>query len=61
MVAEPGTRYIYSDHALRPSAKSDVSGQPSTATFASIEPLGMSDTDLLRSEAVKTRLATGSS
>ena len=63
MVAEPGTRYIYSDHAFATLGQvvEDVSGQPFDRYLHKqvFEPLGMSDTDLLRSEAVKTRLATG--
>ena len=63
MVAEPGTRYIYSDHAFATLSQvvEDVSGQPFDRYLHKqvFEPLGMSDTDLLRSEAVKTRLATG--
>jgi CubicO group peptidase (beta-lactamase class C family) len=37
LVAEPGTRYIYSDHAFATLSQTveDVSGDPSTATFTS--------------------------
>ena len=63
LVAEPGTRYIYSDHAFATLSQivADVSGDPFDRYLRQhvLEPLGMSDTDLLRSDRVKTRLATG--
>ena len=63
LVAEPGTRYIYSDHAFATLSQivEDVSGDPFDRYLRQhvFEPLGMSDTDLLRSDRVKTRLATG--
>ena len=63
LVAEPGTRYIYSDHAFATLGQivADVSGDPFDRYLRQhvFEPLGMSDTDLLRSDRVKPRLATG--
>jgi CubicO group peptidase (beta-lactamase class C family) len=63
LVAEPGTRYIYSDHAFATLSQivEDVSGKPFDRYLHEqiFEPLGMTDTDLLRSDRVKTRLATG--
>jgi CubicO group peptidase (beta-lactamase class C family) len=63
LVAEPGTRYVYSDHAFATLSQvvQDVSGEPFERYLRKqvLEPLGMSDTDLLRSERVKTQLATG--
>jgi CubicO group peptidase (beta-lactamase class C family) len=63
LVAEPGTRYIYSDHAFATLSQivEDVTGKPFDRYIHEqiFEPLGTSDTDLLRSDRVKTRLATG--
>jgi CubicO group peptidase (beta-lactamase class C family) len=63
LVAEPGTRYIYSDHSFATLSQvvEDVSGEPFDRYLHEhvFEPLGMSDTDLLRSDRVKARLATG--
>jgi CubicO group peptidase (beta-lactamase class C family) len=63
LVAEPGTRFTYSDHSFATLGQvvEDVSGQPLGRYFREhiFEPLGMADTDLLRSERVKSRLATG--
>ena len=63
LVAEPGTRYVYSDHAFATLGQivADVSGDPFDRYLRQhvFEPLGMSDTDLLRSDRVKPRLATG--
>ena len=62
LVAEPGTRCTYSNHGVRhprPAGRGR-GGTPWTATSASIfEPLAMADTDLVRSERVRSRLATG--
>jgi CubicO group peptidase (beta-lactamase class C family) len=62
-VAEPGTRFTYADHGFATLGQvvEDVSGQPLDRYFREhiFEPLGMSDTDLLRSEQVESRLATG--
>jgi len=63
VVAEPGSRFMYSDHnfATLGQIVEDVSGQPIDRYFREhiFEPLGMGDTDLLRSERVESRLATG--
>jgi hypothetical protein len=62
-VAEPGTGFMYTDHnfATLGQIVEDVSGKPLDRYFREriFEPLGMDDTDLLRSERVKMRLATG--
>jgi CubicO group peptidase (beta-lactamase class C family) len=61
--AQPGTRFVYGNHgpATLGQLVEDVSGQPLDRYFREhiFEPLGMTDTDLLRSEHVKSRLATG--
>ena len=61
--AQPGTRFVYGNHgpATLGQLVEDVSGQPLERYFREhiFEPLGMTDTDLLRSEPVKSRLATG--
>ena len=61
--AEPGTRFIYTDHGFATLGQivEDVSGNAFDRYFREhvFEPLGMSDTDLVRSERVKSRLATG--
>ncbi len=63
VVAEPGTRFMYTDHnfATVGQVVEDVSGQPLDRYLREhiFAPLGMNDTDLVRSEAVKSRLATG--
>jgi CubicO group peptidase (beta-lactamase class C family) len=63
LVGEPGTRFTYSDHSFATLGQivADVSGLPLDRYFREhiFEPLGMADTDLLRSEQVKSRLATG--
>jgi len=63
LVAEPGSRFMYSDHnfATLGQIVEDVSGQPIERYFRQhiFEPLGMGDTDLFRSERVESRLATG--
>jgi CubicO group peptidase (beta-lactamase class C family) len=63
LAAEPGTRFIYTDHGFATLGQIvvDVSGEPLDAYLREhiFEPLGMADTDLLRSEAVASRLATG--
>jgi CubicO group peptidase (beta-lactamase class C family) len=62
-VAEPGTRFMYTDHnfATLGQIVEDVSGKPLDRYFREriFEPLGMGDTDLVRSERVRSRLATG--
>jgi CubicO group peptidase (beta-lactamase class C family) len=61
--AEPGTRFIYGNHspATLGQIVEDVSGRPLHAWFREriFEPLGMGDTDLRRTDAVRRRLATG--
>jgi CubicO group peptidase (beta-lactamase class C family) len=63
LVAEPGTRFTYSDHEFATLGQivEDVSGMPFDRYLRKhiFEPLGMAATDLLRSELVKSRLATG--
>jgi CubicO group peptidase (beta-lactamase class C family) len=63
LVAEPGTRFTYGNHGFATLGQivEDVSGQPLDRYFREriFEPLGMADSDLLRSERVKARLATG--
>jgi CubicO group peptidase (beta-lactamase class C family) len=61
--AEPGTRYIYNNHGPSTLGQlvEDVTGKPLHRYFQEhvFEPLGMSDTTLLRSTQVQSRLATG--
>jgi CubicO group peptidase (beta-lactamase class C family) len=61
--AEPGTRFTYGNHgpATLGQLVADVSGQPFHRYLREhiFEPLGMTDTDLLRSERVQAHLATG--
>jgi CubicO group peptidase (beta-lactamase class C family) len=63
LAVEPGTTFTYTDHGFATLGQivEDVSGQPLEQYFREeiFEPLGMADTDLLRSELVKSRLATG--
>jgi CubicO group peptidase (beta-lactamase class C family) len=63
LVAEPGTRFTYGDHGFATLGQivEDISGKPLDHYFREhiFEPLGMADTDLLRSELVESRLATG--
>jgi CubicO group peptidase (beta-lactamase class C family) len=63
LVAEPGTRHTYSNHGFATLGQmvEDVTGQPLSRYFREqiFGPLGMTDTDLGRSDRVKTRLATG--
>jgi CubicO group peptidase (beta-lactamase class C family) len=63
LVAEPGTRFTYGDHGFATLGQivEDVSGQPLNRYFREhiFEPLGMAGSDLLRSDPVKSRLATG--
>ncbi len=60
---EPGTRFTYTDHNFATVGQivEDVSGKRLDLYFPEhiFEPLGMADTDLLRSESVESRLATG--
>ena len=63
LVAEPGTRFVYTDHNFAAAGQivEDVSGEPLDVYLRRhvFEPLGMHDTDLIRSERVESRLATG--
>ena len=60
---EPGTIWTYSDHGFATLGQlvEDVSGQLLHQYFREhiFEPLGMTDTDLLRSERLRSRMATG--
>lgn len=62
LVAEPGAMHIYSNHSFATLGQvvEDVSGEPLGRYFTGhiFEPLGMEQTDLLRSERVRGRLAT---
>jgi CubicO group peptidase (beta-lactamase class C family) len=62
LVAEPGTMHIYSNHSFATLGQivEDVSGEPLDRYFTGhiFEPLGMDQTDLLRSERVRGHLAT---
>src|SRR5215469_567761 len=61
--AEPGTRFVYTDHNFCTLGQivEDVSGQPLDAYLREnvFRPIGMLDTELVRSEHVRSRLATG--
>jgi CubicO group peptidase (beta-lactamase class C family) len=63
LAAEPGTRFTYGNHGFATLGQivQDVSGKPLDRYFRDhiFEPLGMAGSDLLRSERVKARLATG--
>ena len=63
LAAEPGTIWTYSDHGVATVGQivEDVTGQPLHQYFREriFEPLGMADTDLLRSQRLASRLATG--
>ena len=63
LVAEPGTRCTYSNHGFATLGQlvEDVRGTPLDRYFREhlFEPLAMADTDLVRSERVRSRLATG--
>jgi CubicO group peptidase (beta-lactamase class C family) len=63
LVAEPGTTHTYSNHSFATLGQlvEDVSGKPLGRWFRKhlFDPLGMEHTDLLRSERVRSRLATG--
>ena len=63
LVAEPGTSFTYTDHgfAVLGQIVEDVSGMPLATYFRRriFQPLGMTDTDLVRSERLASRLATG--
>jgi CubicO group peptidase (beta-lactamase class C family) len=63
VVAEPGTTFAYSNHGFATLGQivEDVSGIALERYFREriFEPLGMEDTDLVRSERVASRLARG--
>ena len=63
IVVEPGTAFAYTNHGFATLGQivEDVSGMPLDRYFREhiFEPLGMADTDLVRSERVASRLATG--
>jgi CubicO group peptidase (beta-lactamase class C family) len=63
MVVEPGTAFAYSNHGFATLGQivEDVSGVPLARYYREhlFEPLGMTDTDLVRTERVASRLATG--
>jgi CubicO group peptidase (beta-lactamase class C family) len=63
LLVEPGARHTYSNHSFATLGQlvEDVSGEPLGRWFRAhiFEPLGMTDTDLRRSERVKPGLATG--
>jgi CubicO group peptidase (beta-lactamase class C family) len=62
LYAEPGTSFRYGDHGFATLGQvvEDVSEEPLDHYFREhiFKPLGMADTDLVRSERVKSRLAT---
>jgi CubicO group peptidase (beta-lactamase class C family) len=62
-VAEPGTRHTYSNHnfATLGQIVEDISGAPLDRYVREhiFAPLGMAHTDLIRSDRVRARLATG--
>jgi CubicO group peptidase (beta-lactamase class C family) len=61
--AEPGTRFAYTNHGFATLGQlvAAVSGKSLDRYFREhiFDPLGMNDTDLIRSERVKARLAVG--
>lgn len=63
LAVEPGTIWTYTDHGFATLGQivEDVSGQPLDRYLREriFEPLGMANSDLLRSERVKAQLATG--
>lgn len=63
VVVEPGSAFAYTNHGFATIGQvvEDVSGLPLERYFREriFEPLGMTDTDLVRSERVASRLATG--
>ena len=62
LVAEPGAMHIYSNHSFATLGQivEDLTGEPLDRYFTGhiFEPLGMDQTDLLRTERVRGRLAT---
>ncbi|HET7928061.1 MAG TPA: serine hydrolase, partial [Actinomycetota bacterium] len=63
IVVEPGTAFAYTNHGFATLGQivEDVSGEALDRYFREhiFEPLGMGDTDLVRSERIASRLATG--
>jgi len=63
MVVEPGTAFAYTNHGFATLGQiiEDVSGLPLERYFREriFEPLGMADSDLVRSDRLASRLATG--
>jgi len=63
LVAEPGTRHTYSNHGFATLGQivEDITGQPLRRHFREhiFGPLGMTGTDLGRSDRIRARLATG--
>ncbi len=61
--AEPGARFMYTDHGFATLGQivEDVSGEPLHRYFREriFAPLGMADSDLVRSQRVESRMATG--
>lgn len=60
---EPGTKWVYSNHGFAALGQivEDVTGQPFDHYLRQrvFDPLGMHHTDLVRSERIQSRLATG--
>jgi CubicO group peptidase (beta-lactamase class C family) len=63
LVAQPGMRHVYSNHGFATLGQivEDVTGQPLRRYFREhiFEPLGMEQTDLVRSDRIRSFLATG--
>ena len=63
VVVEPGSAFAYSNHGYATVGQivEDVSGMPLERYFRRriFEPLGMADSDLVRSDRIASRLATG--
>ncbi len=63
VAVKPGTTFMYGDHSFATLGQivEDVSGEPLSRYFQDhlFDPLGMGDSDLLRSAQVRSRLATG--
>lgn len=63
LFAEPGTRFTYGNHGFATLGQlvEDVSGQPLADYLREnvFAPLGMADTDMVRSQVDRSRLATG--
>jgi CubicO group peptidase (beta-lactamase class C family) len=63
LVAEPGTRFRYGNHGFATLGQivEDVTGEPLSRYFREhiFAPLGMENSDLVRSDRVTPRLATG--